>query len=181
MHRWFMQKSLLDNYIRDKYTVELFNFLSYYANTDIAQEVEHQKKQEVSAQTYLASIILIDQFSRNIFRGQKEAFENDHLARKLAKYCVKHGIDNKLTAEQRLFMYLPYMHSESIIDQDEGIRLMEELEQSSTNTSDKKLATNSLTYAKQHRQEIVEFGRFPGRNEALGRTNTQREEHYLKK
>lgn len=108
--------------------------------------------------TALAAIILFDQVPRNAFRGQAEAFATDHLALATAKAAVEHSFDASLTKDERLFLYLPFEHSENVDDQHESVRLISQL-------GDKDL----LQYALRHQAMIEQFGRFPHRNKALGR------------
>lgn len=116
----------------------------------------------------LAAVILFDQFSRNIFRGKAEAFAADALARDLARLALDHGWDVTMTAEERQFLYMPFMHSENADDQALCVRLFEALGE-----------PESLDYARRHAERIAHFGRFPHRNQALGRTSTPEEEALL--
>lgn len=120
------------------------------------------------ARAILAAVIILDQFSRNMFRGSAKAFASDPLARRLADLAVDQGWDVKLTAEERQFLYMPFMHSESPADQDRAVGLFERLGDA-----------ESLKFARMHREVIDRFGRFPGRNAALGRPNTPEEAAYL--
>jgi uncharacterized protein (DUF924 family) len=116
-----------------------------------------------------AEIIVLDQFSRNLFRDTDRAFAQDPMALALAQEAVASGADASMTADQRSFCYMPYMHSESLLVHDEGIRLFNDLGN-----------TDTLRYAIAHRNVIAEFGRYPSRNAALGRLNTAEEVRYLK-
>ena len=116
----------------------------------------------------LAEIIVLDQFSRQIFRGEARAFASDPLALALAQEAVRAGDDVKLTAQQRTFLYMPYMHSESLAVHDEAVRLFTGLGNADT-----------LDYEKKHRDVIARFGRYPKRNAALGRHSTAEEEAYI--
>ncbi|WP_265562970.1 DUF924 family protein [Sphingomicrobium arenosum] len=112
----------------------------------------------------LAAIIMLDQFSRNIHRGKAKAFEGDALARRLTRRAIAKGWDLRMTREQRYFLYMPLMHSEEMSDQEESIRLFDAL---SDEGRDK--------FAHLHHRQIEDFGRFPGRNKALGRESTPEE------
>lgn len=116
----------------------------------------------------LAEIIVLDQFSRQMFRGEARAFASDPLALALAQEAVRAGDDVKLTAQQRTFLYMPYMHSESLSVHDEAVRLFTGLGNADT-----------LDYEKKHRDVIARFGRYPKRNAALGRHSTAEEEAYI--
>ena len=120
----------------------------------------------------LAYILVLDQFSRNMFRGTSKAFSSDLIALAAAKQAIKHKFDLAIDEPGRQFFYLPLMHSESLQDQERCIRLMHErmpLE-----------GMNNLLHARAHREVIRKFGRFPTRNEALSRKNTAHEADYMK-
>lgn len=112
----------------------------------------------VSQETAFAAIILFDQFSRNMFRGEAHAFATDPLARAIADGAVARGYDQSIDREARQFFYMPFMHSEDLADQDRSVALFEALG-----------IENNLDYAREHRDLIARFDRFPHRNEALGR------------
>ena len=117
----------------------------------------------------LAEIIIIDQFSRHLFRDHTEAFAHDSLALALAQQAVADGSDHSVGAKQRGFFYLPYMHSESKKMQTQSVHLF----------SQPGLATH-LSSAQRHRAIIERFGRFPHRNKILGRPSTAEELAFLK-
>jgi uncharacterized protein (DUF924 family) len=119
----------------------------------------------------LALIILLDQLSRNVFRGSAEAFAADPLAREIARATIAAGFDAQLTPIERMFVYLPFEHAETIADQNESVRLFETLRDG--------LSAESMDYVHRHREVILRFGRFPHRNVVLGRQNTPEEEAYL--
>lgn len=116
-----------------------------------------------------AEIIILDQLSRNIFRGSARAFAQDAMALTLAQWAVSCGDDQRMDADQRYFCYMPLMHSESAAIHDEALILFESLGNS-----------EALRYEHAHRQVILRFGRYPGRNEALGRASTREEVDYLR-
>ena len=115
----------------------------------------------------LAAILMLDQFSRNLHRGSGEAFAQDPLARRLTRRAIEKGWDQKLEPRYRNFLYMPFMHSEDLGDQEEAIRLYEGLD------------AGMAKFARLHRDQIEAFGRFPGRNEALGRESTSAERQAL--
>ena len=121
-----------------------------------------------SPEQALSTIIVLDQFSRNLNRGTAAAFLNDEKALQIAKYAVERGFDKEVPENLRTFFYMPFMHSENIDDQERSVELFREL------GNDKNLA-----YAIKHREVIQKFGRFPGRNDALGRESTEEESQYL--
>jgi len=119
----------------------------------------------------LALLILLDQLPRNLYRGSALAFASDEKARSVARAAIDRGFDRELTVFERMFMYLPFEHSEDPADQDESVRLFELL--------GGEVADDPARYARDHRDVIRRFGRFPHRNAALGRTSTPEEEAYL--
>jgi len=119
----------------------------------------------------LAYIILLDQFSRNMFRGKGEAFSTDKAALAAAKIAIDHGWDLKIDEPARQFFYMPLMHSENLCDQERCVRLMKERMPES--------GVGNMLHAKAHRKVIRDFGRFPYRNAALGRANNPHEEEFL--
>jgi uncharacterized protein (DUF924 family) len=116
----------------------------------------------------LALIILMDQFSRNIFRGTPRAFEFDPKALAIARGSVDTGHDQAVEAFKRGFLYLPFEHSEALADQDRSVALF-------TGLGDEVM----LDYAIRHRDVIQRFGRFPHRNAILGRESTPEELAFL--
>lgn len=116
----------------------------------------------------LAEIIVLDQFSRNLHRGQAGAFAADPMALALAQEAVAIGADQQLALEQRGFLYMPYMHSESARIHQEAERLFKQ------NTS-----AQSYEFELRHKAIIDRFGRYPHRNAALGRTSTADEVAFL--
>ena len=121
----------------------------------------------------LALIVLLDQLSRNVFRGSAEAFAADAHAREIARCAISDRLDAGLTPVERMFVYLPFQHAENMEDQNESVRLFETLRDS--------CGADTLEHAYRHRDVIREFGRFPRRNAALGRINTAEEDAYLAK
>lgn len=122
-----------------------------------------------TAEDFLARILVLDQFPRNMFRGTPEAFATDPLAKSWAERAVALGHDQALPApHMRIFIYLPFEHSEALADQDRCVQLCERMGND-----------NYTAYARAHRDVIARFGRFPHRNAFLGRTSTPDEEAYL--
>ncbi len=117
----------------------------------------------------LATVIVLDQFSRNLFRNSPRAFDADATALALAQEAIDAGFDRELSVPQRIFLYMPFQHSEDRAVQARSIELFEAL-------GDAK----SLDYAHQHRDIIERFGRFPHRNRTLGRESTPEEIEFLK-
>lgn len=118
----------------------------------------------------LALLIALDQFPRNIYRGTKAAFAFDDQALKAAQAMTDKGWDLKIDQSRRAFVYMPFMHAETMSAQNECVRLM-----------DMRLDdANNLHHAKEHRKVIERFGRFPHRNDILGRESTSEEIAFLK-
>jgi uncharacterized protein (DUF924 family) len=122
-----------------------------------------------NAEGALALLVLLDQFPRNMFRNSAHAFATDPLARAIADRALAHGFDQAIEHALRQFFYLPFMHSENLVDQDRCLRLYEKYGDA-----------NTLKFANIHRDIIVKFGRFPHRNRVLGRETTSAEEEFLK-
>jgi uncharacterized protein (DUF924 family) len=120
------------------------------------------------AEGALALILLLDQVPRNVFRNSAHAFATDPLAREYATHAIAAGYDLRVHPELRIFMYLPFEHSETLDDQDRAVALCEALGDA-----------NYLKYAQAHRDVIRRFGRFPHRNRALARVNTLEEQNWL--
>ena len=121
----------------------------------------------------LAVILMLDQFTRNIFRGSDRSFAGDARARDLARAVVDSGNDSALTVVQRVFLYLPFEHSEDISDQYRSMELYKGL-------PDHPNKDNWVEYAQAHFDIIERFGRFPHRNDVLGRATTPEETEFLK-
>jgi uncharacterized protein (DUF924 family) len=115
----------------------------------------------------LALIILLDQFPRNAFRGTERMYATDAKARAVAAIAVDAGHDRNVTKELRLFMYLPFGHSEDLADQERSVTLAQGL------------GEPDFSHAKRHRDIVQRFGRFPHRNPVLGRAMRAEEQSYL--
>lgn len=118
--------------------------------------------------TLLAAIILIDQFSRNLYRGTPEAFAGDALAVRLTIAAIDRGWEERYPPERRAFLYMPLMHAEDVPLQELSVAKFEALGR-----------VENLSFARDHRDVLVRFGRFPGRNAALGRSTTAEEQQWL--
>ena len=109
--------------------------------------------------TALAAAILFDQFPRNMFRGHADQFATDHLALAIAREAVDKSFDDQLAPKERAFLYMPFQHSEDLADQNRSVLLFSELGDA-----------EQVKYARLHRDVIERFGRFPHRNQMLGRS-----------
>ena len=128
----------------------------------------------------LAAVIALDQFSRSIFRKTPGAFENDPLALRLAREGIARREDRMLKPVERWFLYMPLEHSESMDDQNLSVEKFAELLSVATPETQPHFAS-AFDYAKRHAAVIRKFGRFPHRNEILGRQSTEAELAFLKK
>jgi uncharacterized protein (DUF924 family) len=122
-----------------------------------------------NAEECLALIMSLDQFPRNIFRGTARAFATDAKARDVARHAIDRGYDRNFSRWPRTFCYLPFEHSEELADQERALVLYKNLG-----------SEESMKSAIGHHDAIKRFGRFPHRNEVMGRRNTPEEDEYLK-
>ncbi len=159
---WFIKDPKRDRQIKDI-------FEPIYLQAKSAQ-LDHWKEEALSC---LALIIVLDQFPRNIYRGQPQAFATDSQALALARYAIAKGYDRGLLPVQRWFLYLPYEHSENIANQYTSVKLFSTL-------GDDPDSQSSIAYAERHLKIIQDFGRFPHRNQILGRKSTPEEIKFLK-
>ena len=160
--RWFVKDEAFDREVRER-------FLPLYEDA-AAGKLAHLKQR---AEGCLALIVVLDQFPRNMFRGTARAFATDPLALEAARHALAQGFDRALLPVERLFVYLPFEHSETLADQDWSCELTKPL--------DAYPETNDVyRYALLHRDIIRRFGRFPHRNAILGRTSTPEELEFLK-
>ena len=123
---------------------------------------------EASDDGALALVIMLDQFPRNMFRGDAKTYASDALAREVARRAVERGVDARIDPALREFLYLPFMHSEHLADQMRCIEL-----------SRKAGLAESVKWAEHHADIIRRFGRFPHRNRMLGRATTPEEQAFL--
>ena len=154
---WFRKDANIDRTIRDRF-LALYETLAARTPDDLT----------ASAEMALAAVIVLDQFPRNIFRDSAMAFATDGLALAIAKNTIAHGLDQQLARERRIFLYLPFEHSEELADQLRCIELTAAL-------GDEEYTR----YARLHHDVVARFGRFPHRNALLGRASTAEEEAFL--
>jgi uncharacterized protein (DUF924 family) len=159
---WFSRDSDFDREIRDR-------FEDAYEET-VAGELEAWKEE---ARSCLALILVLDQFPRNMFRGDARMYAADESALAAARYAVERAYDRELSPFQRMFMYLPFEHSEDLEAQRFSVELFRML-------AEETASEDILVYAVQHLRIIERFGRFPHRNEILGRRSTSEEAEFLK-
>jgi uncharacterized protein (DUF924 family) len=153
---WFERSDLIDDTIRARFG-QLHSALAEAAPSMTFDD----------PQTALAAIIVFDQFSRNMFRGEPRAFATDSLALFIARHAIEQGYDATVPEQWRHFFYMPLMHSETAADQEHCVALFAAL------------PGDSVKYAIEHRDIIARFGRFPHRNQILGRKTTNTEQAFL--
>lgn len=154
----FKKSDELDALIRDRFLLTL--------EKTVLGECPHWR---TSAKGCLAQVILLDQFSRNIFRDSPRAFAQDSLALAVAQDAIVKGFDKQLKVTERAFLYMPFMHSESLRVHETAVELF----------AQPGLEFN-LGFEIQHKKIIERFGRYPHRNEILGRESSQEELEFLK-
>ena len=133
---------------------------------------------EATPRGTLALVILLDQFSRNMYRDDSRSFAQDPQALTLALKGIAAGFDAKLRPVERIFLYMPLMHSEQLAHQKHCIRLFEKLSAEAPQEI-QPMAKSSLDFAHRHCEIIEKFGRFPHRNDVLGRESTEEEKIFL--
>lgn len=168
MKRWFGSDGALDAVIRDR-----------FAPAMAAAAESRLRDWEAWPRGRLALILLLDQFPRNAFRGTAAAFAQDSMALEQTLSGIAAAQDTELPLLERVFFYLPMQHSESIATQKRCVALFEALPRSAAGDTMAEVLKNSADYARQHRDIIARFGRFPHRNAILGRTSTDAELRYL--
>jgi len=162
---WFTELQPKDHFVRsDEVDGQIKNF--HHVHEAVKKGVTAPWRE--TAEGALAEIIVLDQFSRNMFRGSSESFAQDEQALTLAQNAIKKGQDMELAENMRLFMYMPYMHSESKGVHALAVPLFEALGN-----------VSSLEYEHIHKNIIDKYGRYPHRNQLLGRENTPEEKKYL--
>ncbi len=155
--QWFLKDDAFDASIRERFGA-LHTEAAAGAKDEWAQTPEGS----------LALLLLLDQFSRNLYRGSQQAFAQDERARRIAREAINAGFDRTVDPAFRTFFYLPFTHSESITDQELCVRLSHQIAD-----------PDSLRWARIHEKIIRRFGRFPHRNKVLGRHTTPAEQAFL--
>lgn len=158
---WFVKSADFDEEIRRR----------FLATLEAAREGQLDPWQH-EPRSSLALVIVLDQFSRNLFRDSSDAFAADDAALSVARHIVASSWDAQLTPLERGFVYLPFEHSEKLVDQEEALRLFGDLRQF-PETAD------LYAWAEKHHTVIARFGRFPHRNASLGRASTDEELAFL--
>lgn len=159
---WFTKDAAFDEEVRSR----------FFSDYELAVSGKLDSWQK-SPESCLALIILLDQFPRNLFRGKPEAFATDSKALTAAQYAVDNKFDSTFLPVQRWFIYLPFEHSENLEDQRKAVELFHQL----SGDADSK---SPIDYAIRHLEIIEKFGRFPHRNQILGRETTPEEAEFIK-
>lgn len=165
--RWFSGGEEFDKECR----VEFSSLAAQAANGDLEHWLDEPRSR-------LAYILLCDQIPRNIYRGEALAFATDGAALIAARTGIEAGMDRPLAYDERNFCYLPFEHSESLVDQHASVGLFMNLKDDTLEPF-RDRADSSLRYARQHRDIVQRFGRFPHRNKVLGRKSTAAESAFL--
>ncbi|MEM8780162.1 MAG: DUF924 family protein [Cyanobacteria bacterium P01_G01_bin.49] len=158
---WFIKDTKFDQKVRSK-------FLTIYQQA-AEGNLNHWQALPLSC---LALIIILDQFPRNMFRQSPQAFASDDYALNLAQYAINNNFDCQVSPVQRWFIYLPFEHSENLIHQQQSVTLFSQLKDDPDSKS-------TIDYAYKHLKIIERFGRFPHRNQILGRVSTPEEIKFL--
>ncbi|RUO73269.1 DUF924 family protein [Idiomarina ramblicola] len=156
--QWFVKSNELDNTIKERFSPTL----EAAANGECWQWRNEAKGR-------LAEIVVLDQFSRNIYRNTPSAFAQDNVALVLAQEAIEKGADKLLESDEKAFLYMPYMHSESKLIHEQAMRLF-----------DQPGLENNYQFEIRHKEIIDQFGRYPHRNAILNRESTPEEEAFLK-
>lgn len=155
--QWWQKDEAFDQEIKRR-------FLTFHQQAKVGELYDWRATAEGS----LAEVIVLDQFSRNLYRDQPESFACDPLALALSQFAINKGFDQALEPIQRSFLYMPFMHSESKAIHELALMLFEALGNA-----------NNLDFERQHKAIIDRFGRYPHRNAILGRESTAEELAFL--
>ncbi len=159
---WFKKDPAFDATIRQRFLADYEQAVS-----GALEDWRHAPR------TCLALVLLLDQFPRNLFRGSGQSFASDRAALGTAYHALDQSYDQQVLPVERVFFYLPLEHSENLADQDRSVALVRSLHATHPEFD------STLDYALRHREVIQQFGRFPHRNELLGRTTTAAEADFL--
>lgn len=168
MTLWFGGDAKTDDTIRNKFEADV-----------LAASQGKYTDWETQVDSCLALIILLDQFSLNIYRDKARSFEINALALPIALRALEQGFDQKASVFEKLFFYLPLEHAENLELQNRSIELFKKMVKDAP-ALEKEAAKTYLHFAKLHQEVIARFGRFPDRNEILGRPHTPEEAEYMR-
>ena len=159
--QWFQKDEAFDREVADRFG-DLYERAA-------AGELDAWREE---AEGCLALVIVLDQFPRNMFRGDARTHATDGKALEVAKYAIERALDRELPAFQRMFLYMPFMHAETVEDQRRSVQLFGGL-------AGEPGAPDVTEYAVGHKKIVERFGRFPHRNALLGRETTPEEAEFL--
>lgn len=165
---WWSKNEEIDATIRERFEPQLESMAT-----------RRNSNSPESAQDRLAKIVLLDQFPRNMYRGTAAAFAHDLVAQHLAMSALTAGDEEQLRPIERIFLYMPFEHAEEPALQDLSVRRFEKL-LSDAKAKELNLFKGYADFAIRHRDIIDRFGRFPHRNQMLGRQSTEEEIQFLK-
>ena len=165
---WFEKNAAFDEAIRVRFEDTV--------RAAAAGELEHWERTAPGA---LALVIVLDQFPRNLYRGSARAFAADPRAREVADQALSRRLDQDIPLAQRHFFFLPFEHSESTGDQERSIALFQAWAEAHDGPA-RDRALEQMRYVHRHAEIVARFGRFPHRNEALGRESTEAEIAFLR-
>ncbi len=159
---WFQKDEEFDKEVRER-------FLDDYERAARGEYDEWREEPE----SCLALVVVLDQFPRNLFRDDPRTHVTDDKALEVSKYAIEQALDHELPGFGRMFLYMPFMHSEDVKDQRRSVELFERLAAADD-------GTDVTEFAERHREIVERFGRFPHRNALLGRETTPEEAEFLK-
>lgn len=171
--RWSMKDPEFDREIRERFE-------------ELWEEIVAGKREAwlETAEGLVAYVVVLDQFSRNMFRGTAKMYASDAQCLKVALGAIERGVDRQVVFAHRNFLYMPLMHSEDVAVQDRCVALYEawrdELAEDFAGGAAKEEVARRVGYAVRHRDIVARFGRFPHRNEIVGRASTREEIAFLK-
>ena len=157
--QWFQKNDQFDEQIKER-----FESVYGLARDGLCDDWKR------SPEGCVALCVVLDQFPRNMYRGTPDMFATDLKALLVAKHAIANGFEQLVKPEERRFLYLPYEHSENLADQKKSVELFEKMKNEDPLGHD---------YAVRHMDVIEKYGRFPHRNEILGRDSSPEEEEYL--
>lgn len=167
--QWFTKSPAFDEDLRQRFGVAV--------QAAVGGALQHWAQQ--GPWQRLALIVLLDQFTRNIYRSTPQSFAGDAQALTLALQAQQLGEDTQLPQVLRIFLYLPFEHAEDLAMQERSVQAFAALAKGNEDAALDGLFAGTLDYAHKHRQVIAQFGRFPHRNPILGRESTPAEKDYL--
>ena len=153
---WFSPNPSFDAEIRRRFS-------------DLYETLKREKPSAMSPRWSVSAVIVLDQFTRNMYRGTAQEFATDSQALSIARSAVTDGADQRVPVDERMFLYMPFMHSEEPANQQRAVSLFSALDVSELTKA-----------AREYKKVIDKFGRFPHRNNVLGRTSTPEELTFLK-